>query len=85
MPLPWHGLAAPVEEAAIGIGRKLVEDGQNMTGGIGRRMNLQPSGLKGRRKPGCRRAGMQGGTNGLRSPARQFYSGGPDELVQRRL
>ena len=44
---PGHRLAAPVEEPAIGVRRKLIDDSEQMSGRRRRRVNLQAGGGKG--------------------------------------
>ncbi len=45
---PGHWLAAPVEEPAVGVRRELIDDGEQMAGRCGGRMDFQP----GRREGG---------------------------------
>ena len=46
---PGHWLAAPVEEPAVGVRRELIDDGEQMAGRCGGRMDLQPGRREGSR------------------------------------
>jgi hypothetical protein len=71
MALPGDGLAAPVEEAAGGLDREFVDDGQQVAGRLRGCMDIQPGRCKGSRKCSSDRARMHGDTEvppGINAP-----------------
>ncbi len=85
MALPGHGLAAPVEEAAVGLDRKFVDDGQQVAGRFRGRVDVQPGRCEGSRKCGSNRARMHGDTECFRRSTRQFHGRRSHNLVEGRF